>query len=134
DGVIQVNPSSGGGARAITGTLTTAGTINFNTNATLGSTGANHINTGLFNLPGVTVTVVGNSFTNGNGGLISGTGTINAPGVSLVNSGGVVVNTGTLSLISSSATSSRPRTPRRRRRWMRCRPAARSTPWRASAP
>ena len=64
-----------------------AGTINFDTNTTLGSRGANLINTGLISIAGATVTVVGSSFTNDPGGLISGYGTFNTSGVTLTNNG-----------------------------------------------
>jgi hypothetical protein len=86
DGTIQVTNNSGG-ARAITGTLVNAGTVNFDTNTTLGSSGAKAINAGLIGIAGSTVTVVGSSFTNAVGGLVSGDGSFITPGVTLTNNG-----------------------------------------------
>ncbi len=67
--------------------LVNAGTINFDANTTVGSAGANIINTGLMSLAGATVTVVGSSFTNDFGGLVSGYGTFNTSGVSVTENG-----------------------------------------------
>ncbi len=85
-GLVQTSAGTGGG-RTITGSLINAGTVNFDTNTTLGSSGAKHSNYGLVSIAGSTVTVVGTSFTNNIGGLISGDGTFNTSGVSFVNNG-----------------------------------------------
>ncbi|MFI5453930.1 MAG: Ig-like domain-containing protein [Isosphaerales bacterium] len=69
------------------GAVVNAGTINLDTNTTLGSTGANQVNTGLISIAGATVTVVGSSFGNETGGLISGYGTFNTSGLTLTNNG-----------------------------------------------
>ncbi len=86
DGVIQVTTGSGG-ARTISGAVINVGTINFDTSATLGAAGAKLLNTGLVSIAGATVTVVGNSFTNDPGGLVSGYGTFTTSGVALANNG-----------------------------------------------
>ena len=71
----------------ISGTVINSGTINFDTNTTLGATGANLVNTGLISIAGATVTTVGNSFTNNVGGLITGYGTFTTSGLTLTNNG-----------------------------------------------
>ena len=86
DGTIQVNAGTGG-SRTISAALINEGTANFDTNATLGSTGASHINAGLLSMTGATVAVTGSSFTNVLGGLISGDGTFSTSGVTRTNSG-----------------------------------------------
>ena len=86
NGTIQIN-NGAGGPRTITGKLVNQGTINFDTNTTLGSTGTNHINSGLISIAGSTVSVIGSSFTNQVGGLVSGDGTFNTTGLSLTNNG-----------------------------------------------
>ena len=49
--------------------------------------GGHPVNTGLMSIAGATVTVVGSSFTNELGGLVSGYGTFNTSGVTLTNNG-----------------------------------------------
>src|SRR5262249_35453104 len=74
DGTIQVNVGTGG-ARIISGSvINAAGTINFDTNTTLGASGVNLYNSGLMSIAGAGLSVVGKSFTNEPGGLISGYG------------------------------------------------------------
>src|SRR5258708_1762544 len=71
DGVIQANPGSGGGPRTISGTLINAGTINVDTNTTLGSTGANFINTGVLTVAaGATLNITGD-FTQATTGVLN---------------------------------------------------------------
>ena len=89
DGTIQVTAGTGG-TRTMSGTVINAGTIDFDTTTTLGATGANLINTGLVSIAGATVTVVGSTFSNEVGGLVSGYGTFNASGLTLNDTGGTV--------------------------------------------
>ncbi len=106
DGIINVVAGTGG-ARSISGGLTNAGTVNFDTNTTLGVAGANLANSGLMSIAGATVTVVGSTFTNGVGGLVSGYGTFNTSGVTLNDTGGTVQALGgTLNLTNSGLVSS----------------------------
>ena len=87
-GTINVEPGSGG-ARTISVQLDNGGTVNFRTAATLGRAGADHTNSGNFNINGATVTVTGNTLTNTPGGTISGTGRLNVSGVVFTNNGTV---------------------------------------------
>ena len=87
-GTINVEPGSGG-ARTISAVIDNRGEINFGTGTTLGRAGANHINSGRFNIAGATVTVTGNTLTNAPGGTISGSGTLNVSGVVFTNNGTV---------------------------------------------
>ncbi len=89
DGIIQVTAGTGG-SRTISGTVINSGTINFDTNTTFGATGANLVNTGLMSIAGATVTVVGSTFTNDAGGLVSGYGTFTTSGVTLNDTGGTI--------------------------------------------
>ena len=87
-GTINVEPGTTG-ARTISAELDNGGTVNFRTAATLGRAGADHTNSGNFNINGATVTVTGNTLTNTPGGTISGTGTLNVSGVVFTNNGQV---------------------------------------------
>jgi hypothetical protein len=81
------------GGRFITGELINAGTLAVsNTNLVLGSPGANHVSTGSIQLSNGTLTVMGASFTNQTGGVITGSGTINT----LVSGGALFTNQGTI--------------------------------------
>ena len=74
DGTIQVTAGTGG-PRTISGTVINSGTINFDTNTTFGATGVNLVNTGLINIAGATVTVVGSTLANDAGDWSAGYGT-----------------------------------------------------------
>ncbi len=105
-GIITVVAGTGG-TRSISGAITNAGTINFDTNTTFGVAGANLTNTGLMSIAAATVTVVGSTFTNGVGGLVSGYGTFNTSGVTLNDTGGTMQALGgTLNLTNSGLVSS----------------------------
>ncbi len=86
EGVIQVNPGAGN-SRGLNAELLNAGTVTFNYGGSLGRAGANHRNTGLLRLAGVTATISGASFLNQNPGEISGTGTFSCSGVNFQNRG-----------------------------------------------
>ena len=85
-GTIQINVGSGG-TRIASGNVFNAGTINFDADTNFGGSGANPVNSGLMSIAGATVNVIGNSFVNQVGGLVSGYGTFNTSGVTLSNQG-----------------------------------------------
>jgi len=88
EGLIQVNPGSGGG-RVFSTELINAGTMNLDYSASFGRAGANPVNTGGFSVAGATATITGTSFLNQNPGAMRGTGAFNVTGVSFLNNGTV---------------------------------------------
>ncbi len=88
EGVIQINPGSGGG-RTLNAELINAGAVNVNSGVTLGRTGADHVNTGTLRLANTTATFTGDSFLNLDPGELTGPGTFNFAGVNFQNSGTV---------------------------------------------
>ena len=93
-GIIEAD-SGTGGSRTIAGELVNAGTLNVNTNLTLGGTGGteNHVNTGTINFASnATLSVYGNSFTNQDTGMITGSGEI----ASNFSGGALLYNEGTI--------------------------------------
>ena len=84
DGLIQVNPGSGG-QRNLNAAFANAGTITINSSLSLGQAGAQHVNTGLINVLNSTATLTGSSFTNQGPGVITGTGMLDVSGLNFQN-------------------------------------------------
>ena len=86
EGVIEAHLGTGG-ARNLAGSLTHAGRINLLTSFALGSSGAVHVNSGDIDLSGISLLIIGDTFTNDTTGTINGTGTIDQSGVNFINLG-----------------------------------------------
>jgi hypothetical protein len=100
-GLIDV-VADGGGGHTIAAELANLGTVNIATPTSLGTSSANHFNSGLINVVGASLSVTGASFTNRAGGVFAGTGTLDMGGGTFVNAGTVSPagdgNTGTLNI------------------------------------
>ncbi|WP_165235209.1 Ig-like domain-containing protein, partial [Aquisphaera insulae] len=71
----------------ISAEVVNAGHIRISTGVTIGRAGANHVNNGVIQILGTTATFTGASFTNEEGGLVGGAGTLNTSGLAVTNKG-----------------------------------------------
>ncbi len=90
-GEIQIDDPFGGGAtRTLNLVLDNQGTLDVNTSATLSTSGAAHVSSGIFDIAsGVTLTVTGTSLTNQSAGTLQGDGTLNVSGLTFTNAGAI---------------------------------------------
>ncbi|MBF0623169.1 MAG: hypothetical protein HQL54_14725, partial [Magnetococcales bacterium] len=134
-GVIDIEVGTGGSARYLDGALENEGTINLNAASTLQGSGVSHSNSGTINVnsgtwtidlsgsatftnsgtiaiaSGQSVDVNSGTFTNASGGIISGSGTLDTSGSTLINNGtisagqspGLLTITGDLVMTDSAA-------------------------------
>ena len=86
DGRIEVLAGTGDG-RVVLAEVVNEGTLRADADFSLGRSQAAHINRGLISLQNASLTLEGLSFTNHVGGLISGSGMLNATQITLTNQG-----------------------------------------------